>query len=499
MTIPRHRLWAIILPLVLACSPDGAKRDQLVVAHKGLPLSLVPHTKSEVISISIQANLFEALVDFDPTMKIRPLLAETWENPDDLTWIFKLKRGVKFHDGSSMTADDVVFSLERAKSYENSDLKGNFVAVDSIVKIDDYTVKLRTKKPYPILLNKLLDAFIVPAKALQGRTDQEFEQKPIGTGPFRFLSLVKDRELRLARWDSYWGPKPDFGLLVFVPYTLPDEAEQLMRLGKVDIVSEINPTLAKQLEAKPIKGFSIEHLPGPALRYIGINTRIKPFNNPKLRQAISLAVDRQLLIDKIILGFGTPANQLVPQAIFGYDPSLPQLEFDPAKAKKLLASAGYPRGLDLTLLISDTRVPFGEELQRQLAEAGIRISLNIKGMESFFDTQDTSSFFLLGSVSMSGDASDVFDDVIHSPGKGYGRDNKGRYLNPKLDRLIESSSGYLNQAQRLKTLQETMRLAMQDLPRVPLYIEDDIYAVSDRVTWQPRLDMMVFAKEVHKR
>lgn len=495
--MPRYLLLTILAGLALSCRP-GAGRDELVVACRGLPLCLTPHLKSEVVSVSTQGNIYEALVEFDPGMKIRPLLAESWENPDDLTWVFRLRPNVLFHDGSALEADDVVYSLNRARSWPASELKSNFVAVDTIFKANQRTVVIRTCRPYPILLNKLTGAYVIPARYHQKYGDAGFEMAPLGTGPYRLLSFDRRRSLSLVRWERYWGPKPDFRQVAFTLYGQPEAIGQMLRRGEADIVNEVPPAVARGLMAAPLKGYRLERRSGLALRYLGINSKAPPFSDPRVRQAISLAIDRKLLVERNVLGFGSPANQLVPQAIFGYNPVLPQLKHDVDKAQTLLRAAGFRRGLRLDILIPDTRISFGQELKSQLAEAGIDLVLQVREREAFFDAQDTSSFFLLGSISISGDASDLFDDVIHSPRGAYGRDNQGRYRNASVDRMIEASSGYLNQTQRLRILQAIMKLVMADLPRIPLYVEDEIYLVSNGISWQPRLDMMIFAKEVNK-
>jgi len=393
----------------------------------------------------------------------------------------------------------VVYSLNRARRHPASELKSNFVAVDTIYQIDSSTVVIRTRRPYPILLNKLTNAFIIPARYHQKYGDGGFEMAPIGTGPYRLQSFDRRRWVRLIRWDSYWGPKPDFSQVVFTYYQEAEEIIPMLEKGLADIVTEIPPAVAMTLTARRLPGCEIERRPGISLRYLGIDTRVKPLSDLRVRRALSLGTDRRLLVEKYILGFGSPANQLVPQAVFGYHSGLPALDYHPLKARALLRAAGYGPGLRLTLLMPEARRPLGEELKNQWAGIGVQLQLNMRSREEFFQAVDTSSFFLLGSISISGDASDLFDDVIHSPQDGYGRDNYGRYRNAKADRLIEAAAEYLDQGQRLKALQELMSLVMKDLPRIPLYVEDEIYAVSRQVYWQPRLDMMVYAKEVNKR
>jgi peptide/nickel transport system substrate-binding protein len=256
---------------------------------------------------------------------------------------------------------------------------------------------------------------------------------------------------------------------------------------------------ARQIESQSQQGIDIIREKGLTLRYIGLNSKTKPFNNPKVRRAISLSINRKQLVEKLLSGYGDPANQLVPQAVFGYNPSLPAIPYDTIQANKLLSSAGYPNGIDLSMLISGARQSLGEELQRQMGPAGIRLSFNVLEPGKFLAALDTCSFFVVGSVSNSGDVSDQFDDVIHSQKNGYGRENKGRYYNPQVDLLIEKSSGYFDSSQRLQALQEIMALVMQDPPRIPLYFEDEIYGISKGVEWHPRLDMLVLGKEARIR
>jgi len=470
-----------------------------VVVNKGWPLTLAPHLNSEQITFSVQANIYEGLVEFDPQMKIRPLLAQSWENPDDLTWVFNIRPGVRFHDGSALTADDVVCSLLRAKDYRGSALRADFIMVDSIIKVDGLTVKMTTRKPYPLLLNRLVNAFIVPRALMEEAGDQGFRDKPVGTGPYRFESFPPGGPLTLAAFDGYWCRPPAFRKMVI--WSLEDQVEalKLLRSGNADIVTQLSPDIADGLRARPDRSFSVVSCPGLTLRYLGYDSGRRPFSQPKVRRALSLAVDRLGLVRELNHGFGQPANQLVPQAVFGYDPSIPEQAPDPAGARKLLAEAGYPNGIDVDLTLPEVRLAVGERLRDQLRQAGIRVTLRVLPRDEFFRAVDTAGFFLFGVSSTSGDASDLFEGAIHSRSGGYGHTNRGGYRNPEIDRMIESAAGQLEQGQRLKSLQRIMKKCMEDLPRVPLYIEEEIHAVSKRVDWEPRLDMMVLGKEAHPK
>jgi peptide/nickel transport system substrate-binding protein len=494
----RYIIHLILLAALVGCNRAGDRRA-LTVVHKGWPLTLAPHLKAEQITFSVQANLFEGLVEFDPQMKIRPLLAQSWENPDDLTWVFKLRPNVRFHDGSPLTADDVVFSLARAKGYQASALKADFVMVDSIVKSDSLTVKLKTRKPYPLLLNRLVNAFIVPLALMERMGDQGFAQKPVGTGPYRFESFPPGGPLTLAAFGDYWCRPPAFKRMVVLSLDDQREALRLLKTGNADIVTQLDASLAAEMRDRPTPDLDIISRPGLTLRYLGYDFGRKPFNNIKVRQAILAAVDRTSLVKDLNHGFGQPANQLVPQAVFGYNPDLPELVPDPARARRLLAEAGYTQGVDVTLTIPEVRLALGERIRDQMKPAGIRITLRVLPRDQFFQAVDTAGFFLFGVSSTSGDASDLFEDAIHSRQGGYGHTNRGGYHHPQIDHLIENASGQLEQTRRLKSLQEIMARCMEDLPRVPLYIEEEIHGVSARIVWEPRLDMMVLGKEVRPK
>jgi len=492
-------LAALVLLLLLptACLPGPeAPSRELVVLMKGWPLAMVPHLQAERVTYSVQVNIFEALAEFDSEMRIRPLLAESWGNPDENTWLLRLRKDVRFHDGSPMTATDVIYSLNRARNHPRSALQANFVMVREIRQEDDHTIRIVTTRPYPILLNRLVNAYIVPRRMLERQGDEAFARAPVGTGPYRFQSFPEEGPITLTAWDEYWGSPPAFRTLRI--HNQLDQARtfQLLTEGRAAIVPQLTTGLAGALKRWARGSFRVHQRPGLMLRFLGFDFRIGTFRDLRIRRAISLAVDRRRLIQENLQGFGQPANQLVPRGVFGFHPGLPDLAYDPPGARALLAKAGYPDGLDLELTVPQVRQHVGLQLQRQMAPAGIRLALKVLPREAFIAQVRQAPFYLLGEASTSGDASDVLADAIHSPTNGYGMSNWAGYHNPLVDQLVEKSGASLHQQQRLQALQAAMAAAMADLPRIPLYIEDEIYGISDRVRWRPRLDILFFGKEV---
>ncbi len=486
--------------LAPGCTTPRPEKNELVIALPGMPLTLVPHRRAENISFLLQSNIFEGLAGFDSDMKLVPLLAVSWENPDPLTWLFRLRRGVTFHDGSLLTPDDVVFSILRARDDPGSALHSNCATIDTVTLKDEYTIRVTTTDSHPVLIHKLRTVFILPRRYLERVGEDAFARRPVGTGPYRLATETPGREIRLAAHQAYWGDPPDFAAARFIRFETPDEVEALIRNRRVDIAENIPPGVAASLAARPVPGMEVIPKQGLMIRYLGLDTRVAPFDDLRVRRALALAVDRPALVANLLHGYGSPANQFVSPAVFGYNPGLPPLPYDPDGARRLLAEAGHPDGVELSLLVSRNRADAGEVLRQQMARAGIRLRIDLQDREEFFRLVDsTSTFFLLGSFSTTGDASDLFDDLFHSPSEHYGRDNRGRFVNPEIDRLIEGLNGYWSRKQRLAALQDIMARVMDKMPRVPLYAENTIYVQSAELDFTPRVDTFLLANEIRRK
>jgi peptide/nickel transport system substrate-binding protein len=495
--VPVLLMLAVLAP---GCTTPQPEKHELVIALPAMPLTLMPHRQAENLSFLMQSNLFEGLAGFDSDMKLVPLLAASWENPDPLTWLFRLRGGVTFHDGSPLTADDVVFSILRARDDPASVLRSNCATIAAVTREDDHTVRVVTSRPHPVLLQKLRTVFIMPRRYLERTGEDAFARRPVGTGPYRLAIETPGREIRLAAYEAYWGDPPDFAAARFIQFETPDELEALIRNRRLDIAENIPPGVAASLAARPVPGMEVIPKQGLMIRYLGLDTRVAPFDDLRVRRALALAVNRPALVARLLHGYGSPANQFVSPAVFGYNPGLPALPYDPAGARRLLAEAGHPDGVELNLLVPRNRADAGEMLRQQMAPAGIRLRIDLKDREEFFRLVDsTSTFFLLGSFSTTGDASDLFDDLFHSPSEHYGRDNRGCFVNPEIDRLIEILNGHWSHKQRLAALQDIMVRVMAEMPRVPLYAENIIYVKSADLDFTPRVDTFLLANEIRRK
>jgi peptide/nickel transport system substrate-binding protein len=502
MLAPRWHTRHLVAWLALAatigggvgCSggPGGGAAPLRLVFHSG-PQGLDPHLHDELATHWVLDNVYDSLVTFDVDMHVRPALAAGWDNPDDLTWRFQLRPGARFQDGRPLEAADVVVSLERARSHPGSKMSGYLVEVESVRAADPRTVAVRTRRPYPILLNKLTFIAIVPRDAppLIGR--------PLGSGPYRFVSYTPGRRLELEAWEHGRRAGEDLEPRVSIGFE-SDAAKRVERLisGHADLIAELPSRYADRVRASP--GCAVRSGGGLAVNYLQPRVDAPPFSDPRVRRAISLALDREALVRAMLHGRGAPAGQMVGPKVFGYAPEIRPPRRDLAAARRLLAAAGYPGGLEAVLEYRD-----GQEvaaLRAQLAEAGIRLRAAPRSWSELYPRllRGQVAFYYGSWQCSSGDASDLFDNKVHSrdPARGYGDSNSNGYSNPALDKLIESSGATLNMNERRRILESAMRLLDADLPLIPLAIPFNLFGVRTALAWAPRLDARIQAADMRR-
>ena len=488
----------VLLPalLVAACAgPSASQRRPLRVALYNDPLTLDPHLRNELLTFSVLRNLYDALTAFDAGTKIGPALAETWENPNELTWVFHLRHGVHFHDGREFTARDVLFSFDRARTDPQSNVGSYLVAIDRMRALDSHTVEITTARPYPILLNKLAFVFIVPAGS-----PPEIRQ-PVGTGPYQLVSYEPGRRLELTAFRGSWAGVPAEPRVEFLP--MPDIDARVKRLlaGEVDLVQEPGAANVARIRASP--GCRVIRQDSLGVTFLTVRRDRPPFIDPRVRRALHLAIDRRALVESVLHGEGVAEGQMVSRDVFGYAPDLPPPPPDLAQARALLAAAGHPDGLDLTVSFRPGRREQVEALQAQLRPAGVRMRLAEESWAMLFPRMLAGDvdFYFGAWFCLSGDASDFFDSMVHSRQRlgSYGASNFNHYVNPGLDTLIEESATTLDLLTRRTRLQRSMHVLMDDLAFIPLYSQSVVFAVRDGVEWQPRRDGLILVSTVRRR
>lgn len=456
------------------CAGPESQRAVTIV-HDGPPLTLDPNAHREIVTRSVLSNCFEGLVGFDPAMRIVPQLAASWENPDDLTWVFHLRPGVRFHNGRPLESGTVALAIRKMSGTgEKSGIR--LSSIDTVFTPDSATVVIRTSRPDAVLLNQLTKVYVVSLSTpLAFPCDTGACSMAAGTGPY-VMDRWQGGEMCMKRWEGYWGDAPSLPAVRLLFREGHRGTEGLLRRGEADIAAGINILEVGRISRLP--KVRIKKKLGLAVRYLRADPSTAPYSDPAVRRAISLAIDRQELVDSTAAGYGRPASQMVTEAVFGFNPSLPPLAHDPYSARALLAGAGYRDGPRLLLDVLETRRKLGGMIKRQLEEVGFSCSLCVHGREEFFlGAGRPSRFFLSAVASTSGDASAAIS--LDSRGAG--------------------SIGVMNASQRLAALQRAMAEFTARLEYIPLFSEDDLSAVSDRVEWEPRQDLLVLGKDIKLR
>lgn len=463
--------------------------------------SLDPHLHNRLASYSVLQHAYEALVAADREMTIRPALAVRWENPDQLTWVFHLRRDAVFHDGTPLTARDVEATFQRLLAKPDLGASGYVVNISRVKALGDHVFELHTKTPMAVLLNKL--RFVLITKA--GAPPESLNGTLVGTGPYALESFEPGTRIVFRRNDAYWGEKPAASRVTLLLGRTTEAAFEDARSGRADVVQ----TGPRVVGENAVSGYRTVRQSGIFVKSLGFELtplhgekderRNNPFRDVRVRRAASLAIDRKALLKDLGLA-GAPASQIVPSFIFGYNPDLPQLGYDPAKARALLAEAGHQGGIDVTLharrLLGETATKVGV----LLTTVGIRTTVVVLPDAEYFDvvTSRKTQFFLSRYGCPTGDASDLLDNFVHSSEQEsrWGSSNSGQYSNPKLDTLIEESLSVLDMGRRGPLLQRIMAIVMDDLGWVPLYIDDEVYLVREGVVFPPRNDNYVLAQDM---
>src|SRR5262245_1762265 len=381
-SIYRWRVLLVLLVFGMLSAPTGvavaADADTIIMALASDQDNMDPHMHFQRNGILMNINMYDSLLHKNTKLEYEPSLATAWQALNDTTWEFKLRQGVKFHNGDPFSAEDVKFSFDRVLDPNTkSPQYGNIRGIKEVKIIDPYTVHLITDTPFPLLLERVVFFPIIPKKHFAKVGAQAFaDNAPVGTGPYKFVEWKRDQYLKMERFDEHWrGPAPVKNLIIRV---IPETSTQIAELktGGVDIIRNLAPDLIPDLKAYPNTYVST----APILRthYVELDMREPPFNKKEVRQAANYAIDRQAIVEKLMGGLGKVVPTVINPLAFGYDPKVEGYSYDPKKAKELLKQAGFPNGTDITIHAGVSEAFFRqivEAVAEMLSEVGLRTNL----------------------------------------------------------------------------------------------------------------------------
>lgn len=480
-------LLLLVLALALTACSHRPPADTLVVIIESSPANLDPRVGTDAQSERIGKLLFDSLVHRDEHFNLQPWLAERWEIPDPRTYVFHLRHDVYFHDGRLLTARDVKWTFDSIIDGTVISAKAStFTLVDRIEARDDFTVIFRLKEPYATLLWNVSDGAVGIVPYGSGR---DFNQRLIGTGPFRFVGAVPDSEVTIARHDRYWGAVPRVAQVRFA--VIPDTTTRALELrkGSADIaVNAMSPDMALALRAEP--HLRVEQAPGTIYSYLAFNLRDPILKDVRVRQAVAYALDRETIIRYLWRDMAVPADSVLPPQHWAYSRDAPHYPHDPAEARRLLDAAGYRpdlrTGVRFHLVMKtsteETTRLMAAVFQQQLRDVGIALDIQTFEFATFYSDVVKGAFQLYSLRWIGGNEDpDIFEHAFHSASFPPKRANRSYYVNPQVDRLIEQGRTTTGLAARRAAYIEIQRILATDEPYVNLWYLDNVVVYNRRL------------------
>ncbi|RVU38630.1 ABC transporter substrate-binding protein [Hwanghaeella grinnelliae] len=514
----KQLLASLAVALGVAVSAAGVSAQTLTMGVRGGPESLDPHYSALGSHAEAAKHIFDTLVWSGDDLQIEPGLATSWKPLNETTWEFKLREGVKFHDGSTFDAEDVKFSIERIPAVSGPTTTTIYVRrVESVEIIDPYTIHIHTNGPAATLPYDFVRLFIVSAEAAKDYSTKEtasagFNGGPaaVGTGPYKLVSWEPKGDLVLERFDDYWRGKGAWEKVI--RKEIPNDSARLaaLKAGQVDIINYVSSVdyLALQRDSSVdavvgdsvyIMNLQLDQRPDTPKVYAMDGSKLaeNPLQNPKVREAIDLAIDRETMVDIVLEGLGKPANQMMPAGFFGSSEKIPARVHDSAKAKALLAEAGYPDGFQMDLYCTSDRLPgdgaICQGLGQMFSQIGIKTNVNAISKTVYFPAQSRLEYsvFMNGWGTLTGEASYTLGALAHSndPDVKMGAFNRVAYKNEKVDELMEKGAMTLDADARRALYEEAMELTMADRVYIPVVQLQTVWATkAGKLSFPPRFD-----------
>ena len=515
-----------VLAALLGGVSSAALAADLTIGVRAGPLSIDPDFTAAGTHAEAMKHIYDSLIKSGNNLELEPGLATSWTAIDDSTWEFKLRPGVKFHDGSDFTAEDVKFSIERIPRVAGPNPTTIYVRrVKGVEIVDPLTIRVKTDGPAPNLPNDFIRLFVVSHIAAKDYSDSSEKasegfnsgKAAIGTGPYKFVSWTPKEQLVLERFDGYWGGKEPWDKVI--RKELPNDAARVAQLkaGQVDLIARIPasdvPTLEQDSKLTIVRQDSV-YLFNIAFDFRDKSPQISakdgsplpknPFTDPKVREAFDLAIDRETITEIAMEGMGTVQSQLVTPNIFGYNPDVKPTKSDVEKAKALLAEAGYPDGFKVIFSFTNDRLPgdkdAGTTIAQMLTAIGIQVEANAQPGAVYFpaNTRGDYSLTMSGWGTLTGEANYTLSSLVHTnePAKKLGAFNIRGYSNPALDKLIEQAGVEMDAATREQYLKDANAIVASDRPNLSIASIISAWGMKKAITIVPRSDEDTLAMNI---
>ena len=484
---------AIFVILLLTINLTGLAQDQIVIALQGEPTTLDPQFADDGNMRPVSDNVFDKLLVLDgKTLQPIPCLAIEWERVSDITWQFKLRENVKFHNGEPFTAEDAVYSVKRIIDPAfNSQIAGNFSTIKDAKVINSNTVLIITNGPDPILLKRLTFLDIVNKKYIESSPDNIVNTKPVGTGPYQVIEWNRGGDIKIEKFNDYWGQKPSIQNVTFRFIQENSTRLAALKAGEINLAVNMLPEYLEQLPSYKTAN-SIEFY------FLRFNTIRGIMQNKLIRQAVNYAIDKEAIVQALFLGSAVPARgQLAKEAYFGFNKNLDAYAFNPEKAKELLKEAGY-KGEVVQLISERGRWmkdgEISEAVASMISDVGINVKLTFLSWQQWLDT--LFNLEKAPDIMFSSNGNELFDmdrfyqAIIKTGGP------QSAYSNPDIDKKIDVARNEMDPVKRQALYEELAQFVYDDPFGASLINLKSIWGISKNLEWEPREDGRVIFSEM---
>jgi peptide/nickel transport system substrate-binding protein len=530
-----YRPFRAALAGALFCLAGAASAQTLTIGLAAGPTSADPHFHALWPNFQFGRHVFDALTATDANLRVVPALATGWERTNDTTWRFRLREGVVFHDGSPLTARDVIYSYCRVPNVPSSPglFRPYIASVRDMLAPDPMTVEIETNGPAPFLPDDLSNVLIVSARAAGAPARIAYDTATcgiaewpataafnaagpvaVGTGPFRLVSFAPNQEAELARNPLWWGGAAAFDRVTMRVVANNGARSAALLSGSVDLIERPPFETLDRIRAAP--GISVTEAPSANIIYMSFDQQLEPspaiqgtdgrnpFKDVRVRQAVSMAINREAIVARIMGGHARVPTQMAASMVFGHDPSIAPERFDPDAARRLLTEAGYPNGFRLTLHTPNARyqsdVSVAQAIAQMLTRIGIQTEVESVAQAVYFTnaTNQRYSFFLAGVGGNFGEALMTLRALAHTRTAEFGSLNRGRYSNPQVDALITEGLRTLDNPAREDITRRALRIFTADRGVLAIHQETVMWAMRGGLSLPGRADQLLLAQDVKR-